>query len=164
MTVRPFDPVRNAAEGVTPDNAGWQYLSFKTVHLAAGARLAAHTKAEETALIWLGGRATVEGFGTVGGRVDVWDGKPFAVLLPPGVPYDLRAVSPCDLAIVSAPAQSELPPRLIRPAAARLPRCLGGARLRLLLPQRHGRRRPGVALHHRPRPRLADGLEEGLSS
>src|SRR2546428_12812760 len=119
MTVRPFDPVRNAAEGVTPDSAGWQYLSFKTVHLAAGARLAAHTKAEEAALIWLGGRATVEGFGTVGGRVDVWDGEPFAVLLPPGGPYVLRAVNACYLAIVSAPAQAALRPRLIRPADLR---------------------------------------------
>src|SRR5712692_10626118 len=120
MTVRPSDPVRNAAEGVTPDSAGWRYLSFKIVHLEAGARLASHTKAEETALIWLGGRATVEGFGTVGGRVDVWDGKPFALLLPPGIPYDLSAESPCDLAIVSAPAQSELPPRLIRPDDVRV--------------------------------------------
>ena len=34
-------------------------------------------------------------------------------------------------------------------------------RLRLLLPQRHGRAHPGLALHHRSRPRVADGLEPG---
>jgi 5-deoxy-glucuronate isomerase len=120
VSARPFDPVRNAAQGVTPPSAGWQYLSFKTIHLAAGAGLAAHTGDDETALIWLGGRATVDGFGTLGGRVDVWDGKPFALLLPPGMPYDLRAETTCTLAIVSAPAQSELPPRVIRPDDVRV--------------------------------------------
>ena len=35
------------------------------------------------------------------------------------------------------------------------------ARLRLLLPQRHGRPQPRLALHHRPRPRLAHELGPG---
>src|SRR5207302_9436165 len=37
-----------------------------------------------------------------------------------------------------------------------------GARLRLLLPERHGRSGARVALSDRPRPRLADGLAEDV--
>lgn len=120
MKAQAFDPVRNAVDGVTPETAGWEYLSFKALRLDVGARLAAHTGADETALVWLGGRATVAGFGTVGARADVWDGRPHALLLPPGTRYELRAETPCDLAIASAPAQSELPPRLIRPEEVRV--------------------------------------------
>jgi 5-deoxy-glucuronate isomerase len=115
VKVRAFDPIRKAADGITPASAGWKYLSFKTVHLEPGAKLAADTRDEETAIVWLGGRAHVDGFGPVGGRSDVWDGKPYALLLPPATRYALRADTRCDLAIVSAPAQSELSPRLIRP-------------------------------------------------
>ncbi len=120
MKARAFDPVRKAADGVTPESAGWTYLSFKSVHLQSGATLAAHTGANETALIWLGGRAKAEGFGDVGGRADVWDGKPYALLLPPGTRYRVRAETLCDVAVVSAPAQAELPPRLIRPEDVRV--------------------------------------------
>lgn len=120
MTARTFDPVRKAAEGITPESAGWDYLGFKTVHLEVGVTLAAVTGSNETALVWLGGRAEVPGFGTIGGRADVWDGKPHALVLPPGTEYEIRTETGCDLAIVSAPAQSELPPRLIRPDDVRI--------------------------------------------
>jgi 5-deoxy-glucuronate isomerase len=112
--------VRNAAEGIRPETAGWTYLSFRTLHREADDGLAGQTGNEETALIWLGGSADVDGFGTVGEREDVFGGKPWALLLPPGTTYRMRARTPLHLGIVSAPAESTLPPRLIRPDEVRV--------------------------------------------
>jgi len=112
--------VRNAAEGIHPATAGWTYLSFRTVRRQPGEELAGQTGNEETALIWLGGTADVEGFGSVGDRADVFGGKPSALLLPPGASYRVRARTALHLAIVSAPAETTLPARLIRPDEVRV--------------------------------------------
>jgi 5-deoxy-glucuronate isomerase len=114
------DLVRSAAEGIVPATAGWTYLSFRTVRRQPGEELAGETGKEETGLIWLGGTADVEGFGKVGEREDVFSGKPSALLLPPGGRYRLRALTPLHLAIVSAPAESTLPARVIRPDDVRV--------------------------------------------
>ena len=112
--------VHNAAEGIRPATAGWTYLSFRTVQRKADEELTGETGNEETALIWLGGTADVEGFDQVGEREDVFGGKPSALLLPPAASYRLRARTPLHLAIVSAPAESTLPARLIRPDDVRV--------------------------------------------
>jgi 5-deoxy-glucuronate isomerase len=131
MTDRPFPSpargggqggglVRDAIEGIRPATAGWTYLSFRTVRREPNDELAGQTGDEETGLIWLGGSADVDGFGTVGEREDVFNGKPWALLLPPGSSYRMRARTPLHLAIISAPAESILPPRLIRPDDVRV--------------------------------------------
>ncbi len=112
--------VHNAAEGIRPATAGWTYLSFRTVQRKADEELTGETGNEETALIWLGGTADVEGFGNVGEREDVFGGKPSTLLLPPGQRYRVRARTPLHLAIVSAPAASTLPARLIQPDEVRV--------------------------------------------
>src|SRR3989449_11307906 len=112
--------LRNAAEGIRPSTAGWTYLSFRTIRRKPDEELAGESGNEETALIWLGGTADVDGFGNVGEREDVFSGKPSALLLPPAASYRLRARTPLHLAIVSAPAESTLPPRLIRPGDVRV--------------------------------------------
>jgi 5-deoxy-glucuronate isomerase len=68
----------------------------------------------------LGGQAIVDGIGPVGERDNVFAGKPSALLLPPGAGYRLRAQTALHLAIVSAPAESSLPIRLIRPDDVRV--------------------------------------------
>jgi 5-deoxy-glucuronate isomerase len=112
--------VRSASDGIRPATAGWTYLSVRTVRRKPGEELTGATGNEETALIWLGGTADVDGFGDVGEREDVFSGKPWALLLPPAANYRLRARTPLHLAIVSAPAESTLPPRLIRPNDVRV--------------------------------------------
>src|SRR5207248_6749895 len=111
--------VRNAREGVNPRTAGWTYLSFRTLRCRADEVLAGETGADETALILLGGRAEVDGFGQVGEREDVFTGLPSAIVLPPQTAYRMRARSPLHLAIVSAPAEAAPPARLIRPGDVR---------------------------------------------
>ena len=112
--------VRNATDGIRPETAGWRYLSFRTVRRLRDDELAGQTGDEETALIWLGGIAEVASYGTVGEREDVFAGKPWALLLPPGTTYRMRARSPLHLAIVSAPAEATVPARLIRPDDVRV--------------------------------------------
>jgi 5-deoxy-glucuronate isomerase len=112
--------VHNAAEGIRPATAGWTHLSFRTVRCKPDEELTGQTGNEETALIWLSGSAEVEGFGEVGERENVFSGKPSALLLPPASRYRVRARTPLHLAIVSAPAESTLPARLIRPDDVRV--------------------------------------------
>src|ERR1700726_1380787 len=119
--VPPRPPVvRNAAEGIRPETAGWTYLSFRTLHREPDEGIAGQTGNEETALIWLGGIAEVDGFGTVGETEDVFAVKPWTLLLTPGTAYRMRARTPLHLAIVSAPAESTLPARLIPPDEVRV--------------------------------------------
>src|SRR5439155_662888 len=105
---------------INPKTAGWTYLSFRTVRCRADDVLAGETGADETALIWLGGRADVDGFGEVGEREDVFTGLPSAIVLPPQTAYRMRARSPLHLAIVSAPAEAAPAARLIRPGDVRV--------------------------------------------
>jgi 5-deoxy-glucuronate isomerase len=112
--------VFDAAGGITPASAGWRYLSFRSVRLRPGEALEAPTREEETALVWLGGRAEVEGIGELGEREDVFAGRPYALLLPPHSRYALRALSPLHLALVSAPADRGAAPRVIRPDDVRV--------------------------------------------
>ena len=106
---------RQARHGITPQTAGWSYLSFRSLRLEAGRELAGETKGEETAMVWLAGRAEVEGMGAVGERADVWAGKPHVVLFPPGSSYRVEAQTACEIALISAPADAGLPARVIRP-------------------------------------------------
>lgn len=112
--------VRNAIEGINPKTAGWTYLSFRTVRCRADDVVVGETGGDETALIWLGGRAEVDGFGPVGERDDVFSGLPSAIVLPPKTAYRLRARTPLHLAIVSAPAESAPAARLVRPGDVRV--------------------------------------------
>jgi len=105
---------------VTPADAGWQYIHFAAHLLAAGERLEAETAGLETALVILGGRATVTGggcsFGSVGDRRDVWERRPpYVVILPPNSAYVVAAETDLHLVVAGAPADGGLPPRLIRP-------------------------------------------------
>ena len=112
--------VRSATRGITPETAGWTYLSFRTIHRKPGEELAGATGDQETALIWLRGTALVDGVGSVGERQDVFSGLPSALLLPPNASYRLAAQSDLDLAIVSAPAQAGGQTRVIRPSDIRV--------------------------------------------
>jgi 5-deoxy-glucuronate isomerase len=118
--MKEHDLVRNAAAGITPETAGWTYLSFRTLRRKSAEELTGNTGSEETALIWLRGTAMVEGIGVLGERPDVFSGLPWALILPPHASYRLRAQTDLELAIVSAPAQSGGEPRVIRPSDVRV--------------------------------------------
>lgn len=103
---------------VTPERAGWHSLDFRVERHGPGAAAEGETGSSELCIVFLSGDATVEAAGNswgVQGRRDVFTGLPFAVYLPPGERYRIRAESEVEAAFAGAPAEGRLPPRLITP-------------------------------------------------
>jgi 5-deoxy-glucuronate isomerase len=99
---------------VTPESASWRFLSFR-VERIAGADTR-RTGGEETALVLLDGRCTVEVDGRrfeLGPRAGVFEDLPWTLYLPRDVEYRLEGGA--ELAIASCPAARRLEPVLQRP-------------------------------------------------
>jgi 5-deoxy-glucuronate isomerase len=109
---------------VTPQSAGWRYISFAVHKLAAGEPLSLSDDLNEVCVVVLTGivSAQTEGFDwpDIGGRMSVFeDRSPYAIYLPPRVAVNLIAKTDVELAVARGPAKGELPPRLIEPASMR---------------------------------------------
>ncbi|MBS3965967.1 MAG: 5-deoxy-glucuronate isomerase [Truepera sp.] len=103
---------------VTPELAGWQYLSFRVHALAEGQRYRGESLGCEVALVFLSGDAEVKVNGqawSLTGRRDVFAGLPYATYVPPDHSYQVTAKSGLELAVGMAPAKGILAPRLITP-------------------------------------------------
>ena len=102
---------------VTPASAGWQYLSFRVVVLAAGQGYTIDTGNEEMALVPLQGSGKVQ----VGDerfqlqRSGVFVGPPSLVYAPPGQTIQVTAETAFEFAIGGAPATGKYGVRLIQP-------------------------------------------------
>jgi 5-deoxy-glucuronate isomerase len=109
---------------VTRERAGWRFVGFEVVRLAAGQTIERDTQGREACLVWLSGTSAVSAAGErwprVGGRASPFDGPPDAVYAPPSAHVRVRALDACEVAIGWAPAE--------RGAAARR---LDGARVEL---------------------------------
>jgi len=90
-------------EPVTPERAGWRYLSF-SVHDVAGP-MEVGGEGRETAVVVLRGGGCTVGDLDLPGRASVWEGLPSAAYLPPGI---TSVVAPrgssVTVAVASAPA------------------------------------------------------------
>jgi 5-deoxy-glucuronate isomerase len=98
---------------VTPDSAGWNYLSFSVRQES----YSAETGESEVALVVLGGRCTVEDEDErweLGGRTDVFAGMPWALYLPRDTAYSVTGTA-FELAICGARCERRREPVLIRP-------------------------------------------------
>lgn len=94
---------------VTTERAGWRYVGFEIVRLAAGQRTRRETGPREACLVWLAGRASVVAgdarFDAVGGRASPFDGPPESVHVPPRTAVELVAGrTGAEIAIGWAPA------------------------------------------------------------
>jgi 5-deoxy-glucuronate isomerase len=112
-------PKASQVHRITPESAGWRYVGFEVFDLAAGDTFERSVAGRELCLVLLSGRASAgadgQDFGTIGLRRTPFEGKPFALYVPPGASVRLTAVTACELAVCSAPGKGGLPPRLIRP-------------------------------------------------
>jgi 5-deoxy-glucuronate isomerase len=90
-------------EAVTPERAGWRYLSFAIHTLSAPRTLGGPD--HETALVVLAGGGVRVGDFELPGRRSVWEGLPSAAYLPPGA---TASVAPLEgsvtVALAEAPA------------------------------------------------------------
>jgi 5-deoxy-glucuronate isomerase len=99
---------------VTPESAGWRYLSFRVERLA-GAQ-ARETGGEETAIVLLRGACAIEVDGErfeLGPRAGVFEQLPWTVYLPRDTAY--RIEGEAELAIASCPCERRREPVLQRP-------------------------------------------------
>ena len=94
-----------AGEPVTPERAGWRYLSFQLLSLEPGASINVGGPDTESVVITMSGGVRV-GDEELPGRATVWDGGPWAAYLPPGVEESVAADAAATVAIASAPASS----------------------------------------------------------
>jgi len=95
-------------------------LGFSLIALERGQRWAGESGGREILAVVLGGTAhfTVGGekFPAVGGRANVFAGKPHSVYIPAGVAYEIEAVAPVEIALPSAPSDLAVAPYVIEPA------------------------------------------------
>jgi len=127
------DPDSAVKLRVTPDTAGWQYLSFDVVELAGGASHASTLPDRETAVVPLRGRGTVR-LGDIEcelARTSVFEQMPRVAYAPPGTPVEVVAADDgFEFSIGSAPADGLHPARIFEPSEMKSEVRGGGAALR----------------------------------
>jgi 5-deoxy-glucuronate isomerase len=119
-------PNKNSQEivSVTPQSAGWRYISFSAHQLAPGQTLTFSDNSNELCVVVLTGivSAQADGFDwkEIGGRKSVFeDASPYAVYLPPRARLTVTAKTEVELAVAGGPAEGKFPLRLIEPASMR---------------------------------------------
>ena len=98
---------------VSPETAGWRYLSFKVARLGVGEVIESDTGHEEVIFVPLAGRGSITFCGQTHGlsRRDLFREVPDIVYLPPHTPYRMEGREAFEVAWGGAPAQGLLPPR-----------------------------------------------------
>jgi 5-deoxy-glucuronate isomerase len=106
---------------VTPETAGWEYLSFAVHELTSAVGHAETADGRETAIVPLSGSGRVRaGDQTFElSRTSVFEQKPHIVYVPPGVEIEIETDDAFTCSVGSAPAEGKLPVRLITPVEMR---------------------------------------------
>ena len=104
---------------VTPEIAGWAYISFQLRRLPASRAWTFKTGEYEMALVPLSGRLAVESnrgeWSHIGQRESVFSGLPYALYLPRRTSLTVKAESDCEFAVALAPTNQDHQPRLVTP-------------------------------------------------
>ncbi len=114
----------NRGVSVTPESAGWRYVSFNALRIPNGGRFLLETEGSEACIVVIAGRCAVRvgevGWPHVGERATPFDGPPHAVYVPPGMTAEVAAHSgDVEIAIGSAPAERGELARHITPSSMR---------------------------------------------
>jgi 5-deoxy-glucuronate isomerase len=95
-------------------------LDFGFLRLNAGEIYEANTEGREVLAVLLGGKANfvVNGtrFENVGGRANVFSGKPHSVYIPANTSFSIEAVTNVEIALPSAPSDLQVAPYVIAPS------------------------------------------------
>ena len=110
----------NPVHVITPENARWRYVGFELHDLKPGDTIEAKTGTREICIVIVSGKARISAggtsFGVLGARTDVFEGSPWSVYVPAQSDFALKAETPCEIALCSAPAKGGLPARVIPPS------------------------------------------------
>src|SRR5919108_5496653 len=110
-------------EQVTPESAGWTYLSFRVEVASEGQEVTGSTGGHEVCFLVLSGSCAVEAHGELWelpGRASVFEGMPWALYLPPDSLYRIRAAGNLEIAVAGSRAEERHPPRLIEPSSVEI--------------------------------------------
>jgi len=123
LLIKPRKDSKEVAS-VTPQSAGWRYISFSARKLAPGETVSFLDHSNELCVVVLSGIVSAQMEDTawqeIGGRMSVFeDASPYAVYLPPRARLTVTAKTDAELGVAGAPAKGELPARLIEPASIR---------------------------------------------
>lgn len=104
---------------VTPESAGWEYISFQVRTLAAGDAWSFATGENELALVDMTGRFGVTStrgeWPEIGGRTSVFVAGAHALYLPRRTEFRVTALTDCEFAVTWVPTDTDHAPWLIRP-------------------------------------------------
>jgi 5-deoxy-glucuronate isomerase len=118
MLVRPRNDGSDVLLSITPEGAGWEYISFEARTLATGASWSFATGENELVVVNLTGTYDVtssRGAWTgVGGRENVFTGAADAVYLPRNTDFTVTATQGGDFAVAWVPTDEDHDPWHIR--------------------------------------------------
>lgn len=105
---------------VTPPDAGWEHLHFAARRLVPGERWTQTTGPHEYGLVILGGLCSVASsrgaWKTIGRRLDVFQGMPYALYLPCDTEFTLTAMTDCEVAYGWCRSEGNHPLALVTPS------------------------------------------------
>lgn len=117
MKYHAYLPVQNGL--TTPPTNPCRLLDFGLLSLAAGETYRGDSAGREVLAVILGGRASFEvgdrRFEAVGGRPNVFGGKPYAVYIPVKTAFSIQAEGAVEIALPSAPSDLVIEPYVIAP-------------------------------------------------
>jgi len=116
-------PVNSTNPGVvvevTPELAGWDYISFQLRRQEANRFWVFTTGERELVIVVLSGCLSVDSdrgqWSHIGGRDSVFSGLPYALYLPRHTSFTVNAETDCEYAIAQAPTDQDHSPRLVMP-------------------------------------------------
>jgi 5-deoxy-glucuronate isomerase len=116
-----YHALLDAKQGInTPPTNPCKLLEFSLLKLGAGETYTAESGKREILAVILGGKASFEvggiRFEKVGGRPNVFNGKPHSVYIPAGAKFSIRAESAVEIALPSAPSDLKTEPYVIAPS------------------------------------------------
>lgn len=116
-TPNPNDPDRILS--VTPEEAGWDYISFQARRLATGQRWSFSSGENELAIVNFTGIYSVTSnrgeWRGIGGRTSVFTGAAHALYLPRHTDFTIAAEQGGDFAVTWVPTDEDHAPWLIKP-------------------------------------------------
>jgi len=104
---------------ITPEIAGWMYISFQARRIGVGGSWSFDTKDNELVIVPFGGRLSVRSnrgeWPEVGGRANVFAGAAHVLYLPRRTSFAVTAKTACDFAVAWVPTHQDREPWLIAP-------------------------------------------------
>ncbi len=94
---------------VSPASAKWKYVGHDVWKLSSGKSAKGMEDKRETCIVFITGKGEVKvdgkSFGVIGERMNVFEGKPWNVYIPPKSKWSVTATTDCVINICTAPAK-----------------------------------------------------------